>query len=32
MIKEDVRNILPGVLAGNGEDAKLLEWIGSVGK
>lgn len=26
MRKQDVRNILPGVLAGNGEDAKLLEW------
>lgn len=26
MRKEDVRMILPGVLAGNGEDAKLLEW------
>ena len=26
MRKEDVRKILPGVLAGNGEDAKLIEW------
>jgi len=26
MKQEDVRDILPGVLAGNGEDAKLIEW------
>lgn len=26
MRKEDVKKVLPGVLAGNGEDAKLIEW------